>query len=73
MIHYRPEVKIGHIDFALRMDMFLPKDSTGKLTSTLRTQKQSESLLPKRTRIPIVKPFNITSNKKQKSNPMSLS
>ncbi len=38
-IHYQPGVKMGHVDFALRMDMFLPKDSTNTLTNTLRVQK----------------------------------
>ncbi len=35
-IHYRPEVKMSHADFASRMDMFLPKDNTNASTSTLR-------------------------------------
>ncbi len=46
-IHYRPGVKMGHADFASRMDIFLPKDNTSALTSTLRAQKQSELLSPK--------------------------
>ena len=47
MIHYRSGVKIGYADFALQMEMFLPKNSIGKLTSTLRAQKQPELLPPK--------------------------
>ena len=35
-IHYQSEVKMGHMDFTLRMDTFLLKDSTSILTSTLR-------------------------------------
>ncbi len=35
-IHYQPGVKIGHVDFTLRMDTFLPKNSTSISTSTLR-------------------------------------
>ena len=35
-IHYRLGVKMGHADFASRMDTFLSKNSTSKLTSTLR-------------------------------------
>ncbi len=50
-------------------DMFLPKDSISASTSTLRVQKQPESIQPKRTRIPIIKPSDI--NKRQKSNPMA--
>ncbi len=70
-IYYQPGVKMGHADFALQMDMFLPKDSTSKSTSTLRIQKQPEFLSLKRTRIPIIKPFDTTSNNKwQKSNLM---
>ncbi len=46
-IHYRPGVKMGHADFASRMDTFLPKNSTSKPISTLRDQKQLELLLPK--------------------------
>src|SRR6266498_855390 len=70
-IHYRPGVKMGHADFASQMDMFLPKDSTNALTSTLRVQKQSELLLPKQRITLTSKPFNLTTNKKQKSNPMA--
>src|SRR6266542_4330383 len=69
-IHYRPEVKIGHADFASRMDTFLPKDSISESISTLRVQKQPELLSPKRRVTPIIQPFNLTNNKKQKSNPM---
>src|SRR6266498_291879 len=53
------------------MDMFLPKDSTSASTSTLRAQKQPELLLPKRRVISTTKPFNLTDNKKQKSNPIA--
>src|SRR6266536_3329463 len=70
-IHYRPEVKMGHADFASRMDTFLPKDSTSELISTLRAQKQPEILLPKRRETSIPPPFNLIKNKKQKSNPMA--
>src|SRR6266542_5817390 len=49
-IHYRPEVKMGYADFASRIDMFLPKDSTSASTSTLRVQKQPE-LLPLKRRV----------------------
>ena len=71
-IHYRPGVKMGHADFALRMDTFLPDDSTSESISTLRAQKQSEFLPPKRSITPIRQPFNLTNtNKKQKSNPMA--
>src|SRR6266498_842904 len=35
-IHYRPGVKMGHADFASRMDTFIPKDSTSESISTLR-------------------------------------
>ena len=70
-IHYQPEVKMGHTDFASWMDMFLSKNSTSK-SSTLRVQKQSELLSLKRTRIPIIKLFDlITNNKQQKSNSMT--
>src|SRR6266496_6861472 len=70
-IHYRPGVKMGHADFASRIDTFLPKDSTSVSTSTLREQKQSELLPLKRRIIPTTKPFNLINNKKQKSNPMA--
>src|SRR6266498_4139289 len=70
-IHYRPGVKMGHADFASWMDTFLPKDSTSKLIGTLRAQKQPEFLPPKRSITPIRQPFNLTNNKKQKSNPMA--
>src|SRR6266540_2423550 len=69
-IHYRPGVKMGYADFALRMDTFLPKDSTSAPISTLRAQKQSELLPPKRRITSTIKPFNLTNNKKQKSNPI---
>src|SRR6266540_6437488 len=71
IIHYRPEVKMGHADFTLQMDTFLPKDSTSASTSTLRAQKQPELLPPKRRVTPTTKPFNLTNNKKQKANPMA--
>ena len=61
---------MGYADFALRMDTFLPKDSTSASTSTLRALKQPELLSPKRRITPMLKPFNLTNNKKQKSNPM---
>ncbi len=70
-IHYRPEVKMGYADFASRIDTFLPKDNTSASTSTLRAQKQLESIPLKRIRIPIIKPSNNTFNKKQKPNPMA--
>ena len=70
-IHYRPEVKMGHVNFTLRMDMFLPEDSISKPISTLRAQKQPELLSPKRRVTPILQPFNLTNHKKQKSNPMA--
>src|SRR6266498_2023407 len=70
-IYYRPGVKMGHADFASRMDTFLPKDSTSESISTLRAQKQPEFLLPKRRVTPTTTPFNLTNNKKQKSNPMA--
>ncbi len=60
-----------HADFASRMDTFLPKDSTSESISTLRAQKQLELLLSKRRIISITKPFNLTNNKKQKSNPIA--
>src|SRR6266540_3369793 len=71
-IHYRPGVKMGHADFASRMDTFLPKDSTSESISALRAQKQSESSPLKRRETPILQPFNLINNKKQKSNPMTL-
>src|SRR6266542_3453826 len=71
-IHYRLGVKMEHADFASRMDMFLPKDSTSIPISTLRIQKQLELLLPKRRVTPTIQPFNlINTNKKQKSNPIA--
>src|SRR6266540_413809 len=69
-IHYRPGVKMGHVDFASRMDTFLSKDSTSEQISTLRAQKQPELLLKRRI-TPKSQPFNLTINKKQKSNPMA--
>src|SRR6266511_3078079 len=70
-IHYRPGVKMGHADFASRMDTFLPKDSTSAPISTLRAQKQPEFLSPKRRVTPTIQPFNLITNKKQKSNLMA--
>ncbi len=70
-IHYRPRVKIGHADFTSQMDTFLPKDSTSALISILRAQKQPELLPLKRRITPTTKPFNLTNNKKQKSNPIA--
>src|SRR6266498_3057357 len=72
-IHYRPGVKMGHVDFASRMDTFLLKDSTSESISTLRAQKQPELLPPKFRVTPTTKPFNLTNNKKQKANPMATS
>src|SRR6266542_3556345 len=70
-IHYRPGVKIGHADFASRMDTFLPKDSTSESISTLRVQKQPEFLPLKRRIILTTTSFNLINNKKQKSNPIA--
>src|SRR6266511_2505954 len=53
------------------MDIFLFKDNTNALTSTLRTQKQPELLLSKRRITSTTKLFNLTDNKKQKPNPMA--
>jgi len=39
-IYYRPGVKMGHADFALQMNMFLPKDNISESTSTLRAQPE---------------------------------
>src|SRR6266542_6317539 len=73
-IHYRPGVKMGHADFASRIDIFLPKDSTSASISTLRAQKQPEFLPLKRRVTSTIQPFNlINTNKKQKSNPMASS
>src|SRR6266542_4018165 len=72
-IHYRPGVKIGHADFASRMDTFMPRNSTSASTNTLRAQKQPELLPPKRRITPILKPVNLTTNKKQKYNPIASS
>src|SRR6266540_4048632 len=71
-IHYRPGVKMGHANFASRMDTFLPKDSTSESISTLREQKQPELLPLKRSITTIRQPFNLSNNKKQKSKPMAL-
>ena len=46
-IHYRLGVKMGHVDFTSRMNMFLSKDSTSKSISILKAQKQPELLSPK--------------------------
>src|SRR6266511_1037922 len=70
-IHYRLGVKMGHADFASRMDTFIPNDSTSESIGTLRAQKQPEFLLPKRSITAIRQPFNLNNNKKQKSNPMA--
>src|SRR6266498_2509805 len=70
-IHYRPGVKMGHADFASRMDTFIPNDSTSTPIGTLRAQKQPEFLPSKRSITPIRQPFNLTNNKKSKSNPMA--
>src|SRR6266540_2512536 len=69
-IHYRPGVRMGHADFASRMNTFLPKDSTSASTSTLRVQKLPDYNQLKRTRISIIKPSDINNNKKQRPNPM---
>ncbi len=58
IIHYWPEIKMGHVDFTSRMNTFLPKDNTSKLISTLKVQISLEFLPLKRIRIPIIKPFN---------------
>src|SRR6266542_3334561 len=70
-IHYQPGVKMGHADFASRMDTFLPKDSTSASTSTLRAQKQPEFLSSKQRVTPTITPINLINNKKQKSNPIA--
>jgi len=36
IIHYRPGVKIGHTDFALKMNTFLSKKNTSESINTLR-------------------------------------
>src|SRR6266498_6050088 len=69
-IHYRLGVKMGHANFASRMDTFIPKNSTSESISTLRAQKPFEFLPPKRSITPIRQPVNLI-NKKQKSNPMA--
>src|SRR6266545_730379 len=70
-IHYRPGVKMGHADFASRMDTFLPKDSTSTPISTLRAQQKQPELSPKRNITSTRQPFNPTHNKKTKPNPMA--
>src|SRR6266540_191573 len=70
-IHYRLGVKMGHADFASRMDTFLPKDSTSIPIGILRAQNEPEFLPPKRRVTPILQLFNLINNKKQKSNPMA--
>ena len=70
-IHYRPGVKMGHTDFALRINTFLPKDSTSASTSNLRDQKQLIILPSKQKTTTITQSFNLTNNKKQKLNPMA--
>ncbi len=62
---------MGHADFASRMDTFIPNDSTSTPIGTLRAQKQPEFLPSKRSITPIRQPFNLTNNKKSKSNPMA--
>src|SRR6266540_2779785 len=71
-IHYRPGVKMGHADFASRMDTFLPKDSTNESISTLRVQKQPLISPSKRRETTTTTSLNLNliNNKKQKSNPM---
>src|SRR6266511_3628794 len=62
-----------HADFTSRMDTFLSKDNTSESISTLRAQKQTEFLSPKRRVTPTATSLNlINNNKKQKSNPMAL-
>jgi len=73
IIYYRSGVKMGHTDFASRIDTFLPKDSISASTSTLRAQKQPELLSLKRKITLTLKPFNLTDNKKQKLNPIASS
>src|SRR6266498_1420498 len=70
-IHYRLGVKMEHADFASRMDMFLPKDSTSTPIGTLKVQKQPEFLSLKRRVTPTTQPLNLINSKKQKSNPMA--
>ncbi len=52
------------MDFTSQMDTFLLKDSISKSTSTLRAQKQPELLSLKQTRILIIKPSDLTTNKR---------
>src|SRR6266511_960595 len=70
-IHYRPGVKMGHADFASRMDTFLPKDSTSTPIGTLRAQQKQPELSPKRNLTPLKQSFNLNNNKRKKSNPMA--
>ncbi len=35
-IHYRSGVKMNHANFTFKIDIFLPKDSIGISTNTLR-------------------------------------
>ena len=70
MIYYWREVKMDHADFALWMDMFLPKNSISESTSILKTQKLSDYSQLKWIKIPIIKPTDINHHKKQKSNLM---
>ncbi len=62
---------MGYADFASRMDTFLSKNNINTLTSTLRVQKLSDYIQLKWTRILIIKPSELTINKKQKSNLMA--
>ncbi len=43
-IYYKSEIKMGHIDFASKIKMFLPKNSTNDYISILRKQKLSDYL-----------------------------
>ncbi len=63
-IYYRPGVKMGHMNFILKIDTFLSKNSTNTSISTLRIQKLLEYLQLKWIRIPIVKYINPKLNKK---------
>ncbi len=69
-IHYQPGVKIGHVDFTLRMDTYLPKNSTSISTSTLR-EKLSDYIQPKQTQPLIIKSNELIINKKAKCNSMT--
>ncbi len=42
IIYYKPEVKMYHVDFASRIEIFLPKDSINDYINTLKKQKLSD-------------------------------